>query len=109
MNPFQSLVSAGLPDDADQAALAGRAWRPELGGPSVVALRDGLVFDITERFPTMRDLCEAPTRRRRCAAPPARRWGRSTRSWRTRRWRRVTAPGHGCWRPSICRRSRPPA
>lgn len=48
-----------LPDDAAQAALAGRIWRPEVNGPSVVAVRDGALVDITRQFPTMRDLCEA--------------------------------------------------
>jgi fumarylacetoacetate (FAA) hydrolase family protein len=59
MTPFQSLVCTGLPDDAEHAALAGRAWRPDANGPSVVAIRQGMAFDISERFPTMRDLCEA--------------------------------------------------
>ena len=48
-----------LPEDHRDAALAGRVWRPELGGPSVVAIRHEGVFDITAAFPTMRDLCEA--------------------------------------------------
>jgi fumarylacetoacetate (FAA) hydrolase family protein len=48
-----------LPDDADAAVLAGRVWRPEAGGPSVVAVRDGALVDVSRRFPTMRDLCEA--------------------------------------------------
>ncbi len=59
MNPFQSLVRAGLPDDAGHAVLAGRAWRPDSGGPSVVAIRQGMAFDISRHFPTVRDLCEA--------------------------------------------------
>jgi fumarylacetoacetate (FAA) hydrolase family protein len=59
MSPFQSLVRVALPDDAAQAALAGRVWRPDVGGPSVVAVRDGMAFDISRRFPTLRDLCEA--------------------------------------------------
>jgi fumarylacetoacetate (FAA) hydrolase family protein len=59
MSPFQSLVCSGLPDDVENAALAGRAWRPDAGGPSVVAIRQGMAFDISRRFPTMRDLCEA--------------------------------------------------
>jgi fumarylacetoacetate (FAA) hydrolase family protein len=59
MNPFQSLVCGGLPDDANAATLAGRAWRPDAEGPSVIAIRGGAVFDISRRFPTMRDLCEA--------------------------------------------------
>jgi fumarylacetoacetate (FAA) hydrolase family protein len=59
MSPFQSLVCTGLPEDSSQATLAGRAWRPDAGGPSVVAVRGGTAFDISRRFPTMRDLCEA--------------------------------------------------
>ena len=47
-----------LPDDWREACLAGRVWRPEFEGPSVVALREGVVVDVTARFPTMRDLCE---------------------------------------------------
>src|ERR687889_530962 len=38
---------------------AGRVWRPELDGPSVVAIRASGVFDVLRAFPTMRDLCEA--------------------------------------------------
>jgi fumarylacetoacetate (FAA) hydrolase family protein len=41
------------------ATLAARIWRPELEGPSVVALRSDGVVDISRAFPTMRDLCEA--------------------------------------------------
>lgn len=48
-----------LPDDAPDAALAGRIWRPDAQGPSVAAVRNGEVWDITRAFPTMRDLCEA--------------------------------------------------
>jgi len=47
-----------LPADAVQALLAGRIWRPELGGPSIVVLRGEMLFDVTRSFPTMRDLCE---------------------------------------------------
>ncbi|MBV9566585.1 MAG: fumarylacetoacetate hydrolase family protein [Hyphomicrobiales bacterium] len=49
-----------LPEDHHDAALAGRVWRPELNGPSVVAIHAEGVFDISANFPTMRDLCEAP-------------------------------------------------
>lgn len=52
-------VTATLPQDAAAAALAGRVWRPDLGGPAVVTLRDGQVLDITAAFPTSRDLCES--------------------------------------------------
>jgi fumarylacetoacetate (FAA) hydrolase family protein len=59
MNQFLTQVRAALPEDAAQASLAGRIWRPDLAGPSVVAIRDGAVVDISAAFPTMRDLCEA--------------------------------------------------
>ncbi len=54
-----------LPEDGCAGALAGRIWRPELSGPSVVAVRQAAggapeLVDITRAFPTIRDLCEAP-------------------------------------------------
>jgi fumarylacetoacetate (FAA) hydrolase family protein len=49
-----------LPKDADAAVLAGRVWRPEVGGPSVVAVRNGALIDISRAAATMRDLCESP-------------------------------------------------
>lgn len=52
------VVSKTLPVDGTSGALAGRVWRPDLGGPAVVAIRDDAVVDITPSFPTMRDLCE---------------------------------------------------
>lgn len=37
----------------------GRAWQPDVQGPSLIVVRDGDVFDITSRdVPTMRDLLE---------------------------------------------------
>ncbi|GGA79369.1 fumarylacetoacetate hydrolase [Brucella endophytica] len=37
----------------------GRVWRPDVRGPALVALRDGVLYDITTRqAPTMRDLFE---------------------------------------------------
>jgi fumarylacetoacetate (FAA) hydrolase family protein len=50
-----------LPADAYVGALAGRVWRPDVNGPSVVAIREDGVFDVSAAFPTMRDLCEAPS------------------------------------------------
>src|SRR6266702_7571063 len=47
-----------LPADAFAGALAGRAWRPDRGGPSVVAIRADGVFDVSRAVPTMSDLCE---------------------------------------------------
>ena len=51
--------SATLPRDGTAGALAGRVWRPEVGGPSVVAVRGGGVWDISNLAPTMRDLAES--------------------------------------------------
>ncbi|MDP4004701.1 fumarylacetoacetate hydrolase family protein [Methylobacterium sp. NEAU K] len=53
-----------LPADGSRGALVGRVWRPEVSGPSVVAVRadadgDARVIDVTARFPTVSDLCEA--------------------------------------------------
>ena len=50
---------ATLPRDGTTGALAGRVWRPEAGGPSVVALRGADVWDISKLAPTLRDLAEA--------------------------------------------------
>lgn len=48
-----------LPHDAQQATLVGRLWRPApVNGPSVVALRNGRLFDITGLAPTMADLLD---------------------------------------------------
>src|SRR3984885_9104124 len=50
-----------LPADGLAGALAARVWRPEVNGPSVVAIREKGVFDVSAAFPTMRDLCETPS------------------------------------------------
>ena len=48
--------------EAESTVLAGRVWRPDVDGPSVVAIRrDGgavNVVDVSRSFATMRDLCE---------------------------------------------------
>jgi fumarylacetoacetate (FAA) hydrolase family protein len=59
MPAIADALRPALPDDHAGAALAGRVWRPQLAGPSVVAIRDAEVFDISARFPTLRDLTEA--------------------------------------------------
>lgn len=55
---FSAALGGTLPADADRAILVGRVFRPDLAGPSVVAVRPEGVIDITASFPTMRDLCE---------------------------------------------------
>ena len=57
--PLNAKGSFALPDDHEQAVLVGRVWRPDVAGPSVVALRGVEVVDISGVAPTMRDLCEA--------------------------------------------------
>ena len=51
--------AATLPRDGTAGALAGRVWRPDVDGPSVVAVRADGVHDISRHAATMRDLCEA--------------------------------------------------
>lgn len=58
MPKLRDAAIPALPDDAAGATLAGRVWRPDVAGPSVVAIRDGAVWDMSRHFPTMRDLCE---------------------------------------------------
>ncbi len=60
MIQFAEAARRVLPDDAERATLAGRVWRPDVAGPSVVAVRGGSLVDVTRHFPTMRDLCETP-------------------------------------------------
>ena len=63
-------LSSSLPVDGAAGALAGRVWLPAVGGPAVVAVRPDGVFDLSQRFPTMRDLCETddPARALRAAS-----------------------------------------
>jgi fumarylacetoacetate (FAA) hydrolase family protein len=50
-------LAAYLPEDLADAVLIGRVWRPSpVNGPSVVAVRNGEVFDITRAAPTTADL-----------------------------------------------------
>src|SRR5208282_5416656 len=58
---FQLDPTATLPADGTDGTLVGRLWRPDLKGPSVVALRADGCYDVSRAFPTVRDLCEAPS------------------------------------------------
>jgi fumarylacetoacetate (FAA) hydrolase family protein len=51
-------VETTLPADGTAGTLVGRVWRPDVQGPSVVAVRADSVYDISRSFPTMRDLGE---------------------------------------------------
>jgi fumarylacetoacetate (FAA) hydrolase family protein len=57
--PFAQSAAKTLPIDGTVATLVGRVWRPDVNGPSVVAIRADGVHDISRAFPTMRGLCEA--------------------------------------------------
>jgi fumarylacetoacetate (FAA) hydrolase family protein len=47
-----------LPDDGATGSLVGRAWRPDVQGPAVIAVRADGVFDVTAAFSTVSALCE---------------------------------------------------
>lgn len=62
MNPH--ILKALTPHNSLPAGrtgtLVGRAWLPgNPAGPGVVAVRDGLLFDLSETTPTMSDLCNS--------------------------------------------------
>jgi fumarylacetoacetate (FAA) hydrolase family protein len=58
MAALRDALQPVLPDDVEQAVLAGRVWRPDVAGPSVVTVRAGELVDVSAVFPTIRDLCE---------------------------------------------------
>ena len=58
--PFDTSLKFSLPEDHERAALVGRVWRPDVGGPAVVVVRGVEVVDISAAAPTVRDLGEAP-------------------------------------------------
>ncbi|ANA35491.1 hypothetical protein R82526_03145 [Ralstonia mannitolilytica] len=57
-----TVIADYLPEDLERATLVGRVWRTTAHGegPSVVAVRNGVVFDITQAAPTVADLLEHP-------------------------------------------------
>ena len=58
MISLTATATAILPDDAETATLVGRVWLPAADGPSVVAVRDGGIYDVTRWFPTVSALAE---------------------------------------------------
>jgi fumarylacetoacetate (FAA) hydrolase family protein len=53
-------AAAMLPVDGTAGTLAGRVFDPAVGGPSVVAIREAGVVDVSMHFATMRALTELP-------------------------------------------------
>ena len=58
MTTLRLSEATTLPSDGIAGAVCARVWRPDVAGPSIAALRADGAFDISARFPTMRDLCE---------------------------------------------------
>ena len=59
MTAWNPSEAATLPSDGFAGALAGRVFRPDVEGPSVVALREDGVYDVSAQFSTVSELCEA--------------------------------------------------
>ena len=60
-NPSTTAWPTGaelVPVDGFAGTLVGRAWVPDAAGPSVVAVRESGVVDVSTAFPTMRSLSE---------------------------------------------------
>ncbi|MBN9039426.1 MAG: fumarylacetoacetate hydrolase, partial [Rhizobiales bacterium] len=49
-----------LPEDSGSALLVGRVWSDVAGGPCVVLVRGGDLFDLTPLAPTLSALLERP-------------------------------------------------
>jgi fumarylacetoacetate (FAA) hydrolase family protein len=75
MKPLQLDVTSTLPDDGTAGSLAGRAWRPDAEGPSVVAIRANGVFDVSHAFATMSMLTDSPDPAAALAAEEGKRIG----------------------------------
>jgi fumarylacetoacetate (FAA) hydrolase family protein len=60
ITPEEATAATTLPDDGTAGVLVGRVWDPAVEGPSPVVVRDGAVHDLSDTWPTVRDLCEEP-------------------------------------------------
>jgi fumarylacetoacetate (FAA) hydrolase family protein len=58
--PLALRAQAFLPDDGYAGTLVGRVWRPDVQGPSVVAIRAHGVYDLSGEFATVSTLLEQP-------------------------------------------------
>jgi fumarylacetoacetate (FAA) hydrolase family protein len=58
--PLALRAEACLPDDGYAGTLVGRVWRPDVQGPSVVAIRAHGVHDLSAEFATVSTLLEQP-------------------------------------------------
>uniref|UniRef100_UPI003B3AFF86 fumarylacetoacetate hydrolase family protein n=1 Tax=Pseudactinotalea sp. TaxID=1926260 RepID=UPI003B3AFF86 len=71
--PWSGAAADLLPTDAAEAVLIGRVWLPEVAGPAVVVLRDGVLHDLSHTFATVREVTEThdPARAVRATAGTA--------------------------------------
>ena len=60
----QVSAEATLPEDGAAGVLAGRVWRPDAGGPSIVSIREDGVYDLS-RYDLERNRRSAPCHRAR--------------------------------------------
>lgn len=72
---LELTVKTTLPVDGTAGALAGRVWRPDVDGPSVVAIRADGVYDLSRHAATMRDLAERTDAAAVVTSAPAERIG----------------------------------
>jgi len=64
-----------LPTDAAAGTLVGRVWDPAVSGPCPVLVREEAVYDLSESYATVRDLCEQPAPAAASGAAAGRRIG----------------------------------
>ncbi|MFG6432181.1 fumarylacetoacetate hydrolase family protein [Roseateles sp. LYH14W] len=60
MQPSNAPTPSGLPADAADALLVGRVWRPDIGGPALVAVRGGELVDLSHHAATFAELLDRP-------------------------------------------------
>ncbi|MCW5260245.1 fumarylacetoacetate hydrolase [Verminephrobacter eiseniae] len=73
--PLQLQLERFLPDDGYAGTLVARVWRPDVQGPSVVALRASGVYDLSADYPTMSSLLDQPEPARCVHLAPGQRLG----------------------------------
>ena len=56
--PLDLQARRFLPDDGYAGTLVGRVWRADVAGPSVVAIREHGVYDLSAEFPTVSTLLD---------------------------------------------------
>src|SRR6218665_2340488 len=73
--PLHLKPGRSLPDEGYAGTLVARFWRPDVQGPSVVALRASGVYDLSADYPTMRTLLAQPQPARCVHLAPGQRLG----------------------------------